>query len=84
MKLRTDVTLTAVEDGAVLLDERDGSYWQLNGTAATSLRLLLEGNSAEQVAELLSQRHPDAASRALGDVEALLAALHRNHLVVTA
>ncbi|GLZ37032.1 lasso peptide biosynthesis PqqD family chaperone [Actinokineospora sp. NBRC 105648] len=82
LALRNEVTITAVDDGAVLLDQRDGSYWQLNRTGAASLRLLLEGTSPERTAALLTERHPESADRALGDVRGLLDALRAAGLVV--
>ncbi|GHE64541.1 hypothetical protein GCM10018785_36850 [Streptomyces longispororuber] len=82
--LKPDVTATDTEDGLVLLDERSGRYWQLNRSGATTLRLLLDGHTPEETALRLARLHPDAADRALTDVRALLAALDRARLVVTA
>lgn len=42
LALTPDVTLTDVENGLVLLDQRNGRYWHLNGTGATALRMLLD------------------------------------------
>jgi hypothetical protein len=69
------VTVTETEDGMVLLDERRGRYWQLNGTAATVVRLLREGSGVDEVIALLSERHPAAAARVAGDVHALIRSL---------
>ncbi|MFF2963230.1 PqqD family peptide modification chaperone [Streptomyces sp. NPDC057963] len=35
----------------VLLDERDGRYWQLNSTGATVLQALLDGAGPQQIAD---------------------------------
>ena len=43
--LPRDVTATESADGLVLLDQRNGRYWMLNGTGATTLRLILDGYS---------------------------------------
>ncbi|GAB2755775.1 lasso peptide biosynthesis PqqD family chaperone [Amycolatopsis magusensis] len=84
VSLPPDVSVTEVDDGLVLLDQRDGGYYQLNRTGAASLRLLLDGHSPAEVARTLAERHPAAAERALGDVQQLLAALREARLVVTA
>jgi hypothetical protein len=80
--LAPDVTATDVEDGLVLLNQRNGRYWQLNPSGARTLRLLLDGHSAEQAAALLTERSPGAAPRALTDVRNLLQALRKATLVV--
>ncbi|GAA4813422.1 lasso peptide biosynthesis PqqD family chaperone [Streptomyces ziwulingensis] len=80
--LTPDITLTDVEDGLVLLDQRAGRYWHLNGTGATALRLLLAGRSPEETARQLGERTPDAAGRALADVRSLITALRRARLLV--
>ncbi|RKN45052.1 lasso peptide biosynthesis PqqD family chaperone [Streptomyces hoynatensis] len=46
----------------VLLDERTGRYWQLNGTGAHILRALLDGGTPDGVAEALAAR-VEAVSR---------------------
>ncbi|MFF7946611.1 lasso peptide biosynthesis PqqD family chaperone [Streptomyces griseorubiginosus] len=81
--LAPHVTLTEVEGGMVLLDQRVGRFWQLNRSGAATVRLLLEGRSPEDVATHLSRQSPDAAERAVGDVRALLDALTRARLVVS-
>ncbi|MFJ6777306.1 lasso peptide biosynthesis PqqD family chaperone [Kitasatospora sp. NPDC091257] len=73
-ELRPDVTLTPTDDGAVLLDERSGRYYQLNRTGLFTLRSLLDGRSTDEIATDLAGRHPVTAERARSDVERL----HRN------
>ncbi|WP_369215000.1 lasso peptide biosynthesis PqqD family chaperone [Streptomyces flavofungini] len=73
--LRDHVTVIDTPDGAVLLNQRTGRYWQLNATATLVLRTLAEGGTPEQAAATLTARHPAAADRADGDVEALLRTL---------
>ncbi|MEU0772034.1 lasso peptide biosynthesis PqqD family chaperone [Streptomyces albogriseolus] len=80
--LEPDVIATDVEDGVVLLDQRTGRYWQLNRSGAATLRLLLDGNSAEEAARELTRNRPEAAERARTDVRALLASLVKARLVV--
>ncbi|MGK5728380.1 lasso peptide biosynthesis PqqD family chaperone [Streptomyces sp. URMC 124] len=95
LTLRRDVSATDTEDGMVLLDERAGSYWQLNSTAALILRTLLDGNrdgaregacdgTPERAAQVLTERYPSlSAERAATDVAALIDSLSAARLVVT-
>ncbi|MFI2611234.1 lasso peptide biosynthesis PqqD family chaperone [Kitasatospora sp. NPDC018619] len=80
-RLRPDVTLTPTDDGAVLLDERSGRYYQLNRTGLLVLRALLEGRTAEEAAAGLAARHPVTADRARSDVERLHRSLRTAGLV---
>ncbi|MFE7636455.1 lasso peptide biosynthesis PqqD family chaperone [Kitasatospora sp. NPDC057518] len=80
-QLRPDVTLTPTDDGAVLLDERSGRYYQLNRTALLVLRSLLDGRTAEETAADLSARHPVTADRARADVDRLHETLRTAGLV---
>ncbi|MBV8543037.1 MAG: lasso peptide biosynthesis PqqD family chaperone [Pseudonocardiales bacterium] len=81
MRLRTDVSTADTDDGAVLLDERAGRYWQLNPTGALVLRLLLEGTAPHRVAQALAERHTVGTERAAADVAALLRHLRTAGLV---
>jgi Coenzyme PQQ synthesis protein D (PqqD) len=79
--LPPDVTATDIEDGLVLLDQRTGRYWQLNRSAATTLRLLLDARSPAEVAAELTRGCPQQATRALADVETLMTQLRAARLV---
>jgi hypothetical protein len=74
-KLRPDVSAADTEYGVVLLDGRDGRYYQLNGTAATAFRTLVDGGTAEQAAERLAATFDVALDRARQDVERLITRL---------
>ncbi|BCL30571.1 hypothetical protein GCM10017557_54300 [Streptomyces aurantiacus] len=65
----------------VLLDERSGRYWQLNGTGALVVKFLLEGVTPEQAAERLAATRPVTPERATADVTALVAHLVKEKLV---
>jgi hypothetical protein len=80
--LAPDLIATDTEDGMVLLNERTGRYWMLNPTGARTLRLALDGRSAEEVAAELTAGSPQDASRALDDVRTLMGSLVRARLVV--
>jgi hypothetical protein len=70
--LRADVALTDTESAMVLLDERDGRYFQLNSTGALVLRQLLAGAAAADVASSLVERYVVDAERAAAEVTALV------------
>ena len=48
LTLHTDVSLAETSDGATLLHQRTGRYWQLNLTGVLMLRGLLDGRTHEQ------------------------------------
>ena len=81
MKLRKDVSLTDTEDGPVLLDQRTGSYWQLNASGGLILRTLLADGTPEQAAAAVVARYPVEPDRALSDVHALVESLRAARLV---
>lgn len=81
VQLRVDVSTADTGDGAVLLDERAGRYWQLNLTGAAVLRLLLEGTAVHQIAQILADRYPVSPEQAAADVAALLERLRVAGLV---
>ncbi|WP_151485132.1 lasso peptide biosynthesis PqqD family chaperone [Streptomyces albicerus] len=80
-RLRADVSACAADDGMVLLDERDGLYWQLNSTGAIVVQSLLDGATPEQIAERLAATRPVTRERATADVTALVSHLVRERLV---
>lgn len=80
-RLHTDVSACATDDGMVLLDERGGRYWQLNGTGALVVQALLDGATPEQIAERLAATRPVSGERAASDVTALVGHLVRERLV---
>ncbi|MBV9160086.1 MAG: lasso peptide biosynthesis PqqD family chaperone [Pseudonocardiales bacterium] len=81
LQLRTDVSATDTNDGAVLLDERAGRYWQLNITGALVLRLLLGGAAPDHIAQTLADRHKVSTEQAAADVATLLQHLRTAGLV---
>ncbi|MFE6922951.1 lasso peptide biosynthesis PqqD family chaperone [Nocardia sp. NPDC057663] len=83
-QLRTDVSCCPTQDGMVLLDERDGRYWQLNTTGAAVVSALLDGATPAQVADRLAATRPVDHDRAAADVAALLDHLTRAGLLASA
>ncbi|MGP3985283.1 lasso peptide biosynthesis PqqD family chaperone [Streptomyces sp. 3N207] len=83
LALPREVILTETESGVVLLNEKDGRFWRLNGSGATALRMLLEGSTPQQAAEQLSAAGPEFLERATADVRGLVDALKTAGLLVT-
>ncbi|CAL9549283.1 lasso peptide biosynthesis PqqD family chaperone [Streptomyces sp. enrichment culture] len=81
LALPREVVLTETESGAVLLNEKDGRFWRLNGSGTVALRLLLEGRTPQEAAERLSGGER-FGERALADVRGLVDALRAAGLVV--
>ncbi|MFD5702586.1 lasso peptide biosynthesis PqqD family chaperone [Streptomyces lasiicapitis] len=82
LTLHPDVSLAETDDGAVLLHQRTGRYWQLNPTGVLVLKQLLDGRTHDQAAEELTARHraaPDAAHR---DVSRLVDELRTARILV--
>ncbi len=81
LRLHDHVQLTETEDGAVLLDEKSGQYWQLNGSGLLILRTLLADGTPEQAAAAVVARYPVDDARALEDIEKLVSMLRSARLV---
>ncbi|MFE4359781.1 lasso peptide biosynthesis PqqD family chaperone [Kitasatospora xanthocidica] len=81
LSLARDVTLTPIETGAVLLDGRRGRYWQLNATGSAILRKLLDGDSPDTLAVLMSEAAPVSRDQAHQDVMDLVDGLSAANLV---
>ncbi|MGW5557525.1 lasso peptide biosynthesis PqqD family chaperone [Micromonospora sp. NPDC003944] len=81
LALAPEVTAADTSNGLVLLDQRSGRYWQLNGTGAATVRMLLDGRTPDGVAAALGERFPDCGERVQADVNALVSALLDARLV---
>ncbi|MBR8641359.1 lasso peptide biosynthesis PqqD family chaperone [Streptomyces tuirus] len=81
LSLHPDVTMAETEDGAVLLHQRTGRYWQLNRTGVLVLRRLINGDSREQAANKLVVQHRADPEDARNDVFSLVDQLRAAHLV---
>ncbi|MFF1918195.1 lasso peptide biosynthesis PqqD family chaperone [Streptomyces sp. NPDC058239] len=82
ISLAPHVTETRTENGeSVLLDRRNGRYWQLNASGSEILSLLLRASDIAEATAELRNRHPKAADRIPGDVQALLTSLRTSRLV---
>lgn len=56
LRFGTDVSTAETDYGTVLLDERSGTYWELNPTGTVVIKTLLEGgDEAAAVAALVDE-----------------------------
>lgn len=81
--LRKGVSVSYPQSGAVVLDERNGVFWQLNGTGVLVLKAVLAGSSRQDVVDILVQAFDINATLLLGDVDAVLADLTKQNLLET-
>lgn len=82
LNLHQDVSMAETDDGAVLLHQRTGRYWQLNPTGVLVLKALLDGRTDEQAAEELAARHRLDSDAARRDVSKLMAQLRDAKLLM--
>lgn len=72
LRFGTDVSTAETDYGTVLLDERSGTYWELNPTGTVVIKTLLDGgDEAAAVAALVGEFDIDQA-QAAQDVAALV------------
>ncbi|MFF4801249.1 lasso peptide biosynthesis PqqD family chaperone [Streptomyces sp. NPDC001351] len=74
MPLRFDAHISTAETdyGTVLLDERAGTYWELNPTATLVVRTLLDGGEEADAAAALVREFDIDRAQAQQDVEVLV------------
>ncbi|MFW3461198.1 lasso peptide biosynthesis PqqD family chaperone [Streptomyces microflavus] len=71
MKLRKGIAVTTTEYGGVLLDEKDGSYWQLNDTSIIVVETLAAGQAPEAAVERIVAEFDVERGEAEADVAQL-------------
>ncbi|ALC19474.1 lasso peptide biosynthesis PqqD family chaperone [Streptomyces pristinaespiralis] len=80
LRFGTDVSTAETDYGTVLLDERSGTYWELNPTGTVVIKTLLEGgDEAAAVAALLDEFDIDR-EQAAQDVATLVSDLRASGL----
>ncbi|MFR0357702.1 lasso peptide biosynthesis PqqD family chaperone [Streptomyces sediminimaris] len=72
LRFAADVSTAETDYGTVLLDERAGTYWELNPTAGLVVRTLLAGGEEADAAAALVREFEIDQAAALRDVEALV------------
>ncbi|MFJ5677487.1 lasso peptide biosynthesis PqqD family chaperone [Streptomyces sp. NPDC093097] len=81
LQLTPHTLATDTDDGAVLLSQRTGHYWQLNPTGAYALHRLLDGGTTDQVAEEFAAEFGIAPDQAREDLAAMTEQLRSSGLV---
>ncbi|MFI7011471.1 lasso peptide biosynthesis PqqD family chaperone [Streptomyces sp. NPDC050145] len=71
MKLRDGISVTTTDFGGVVLDQRSGTYWQLNESGTLVVSALAEGLGAPEVVDRLIAEFDVERERAEADVAAL-------------
>ncbi|MZD06746.1 lasso peptide biosynthesis PqqD family chaperone [Streptomyces sp. SID5785] len=71
MKLRDGISVTATDFGGVLLDQRSGTYWQLNESGTLVVGALAEGLAAPEIVDRLMAAFDVERDRAEADVAGL-------------
>ncbi|MBT2378583.1 lasso peptide biosynthesis PqqD family chaperone [Streptomyces sp. ISL-111] len=71
MKLRKGIAVTTTEYGGVLLDEKNGSYWQLNDTSIIVVETLAAGQAPEVAVERIVAEFDVERAEAESDVAQL-------------
>lgn len=71
-KFRANIKVTDTEDGLVVLDQKLGNYWSLNGSGAEIAKQLENGLSPEAIAALLADRYGVAKIDVEKDIKNLI------------
>ncbi|MBN0047622.1 lasso peptide biosynthesis PqqD family chaperone [Streptomyces actuosus] len=75
-----NISTAETDYGTVLLDERAGTYWELNPTATVVVRTLLAGGEESDAAAALVREFDIDQAQALQDVETLVRELRSSGL----
>ncbi|MEV3858295.1 lasso peptide biosynthesis PqqD family chaperone [Streptomyces sp. NPDC050095] len=68
MILSPGITVTSTDFGGVLLDQRTGTYWQLNESGTVAVTALADGLSPEEAVERILAAFDVDRARAEADV----------------
>ncbi|MGD3105156.1 lasso peptide biosynthesis PqqD family chaperone [Streptomyces sp. YGL11-2] len=80
-RLHPDVSTVDTEYGTVLLNGRDGRYWQLNASATLTFHALVGGSTVQEATEQLMATYDVDEPHARADVERLLTGLQQAKVV---
>ncbi len=81
--LRADISAVRTEYGMVLLDERDGRYWQLSRTAAVFVEKLTDGGDLDDAVAEITRSFEVTEVRARSDLHCLAQRLREIGVVTT-
>ncbi|AJT69234.1 lasso peptide biosynthesis PqqD family chaperone [Streptomyces chattanoogensis] len=82
LRFAPDITTAETEYGTVLLDQRNGDYWELNPTGTLVIRTLLEGGEQSDAVDAVIAAFDIDRSQAAQDVTALIDLLQTSGLTV--
>ncbi|GGU25215.1 lasso peptide biosynthesis PqqD family chaperone [Streptomyces lavendofoliae] len=80
LRFGADVSTAETGYGTVLLDQRNGQYWELNPTATLIVRVLMESGDETAAADALTGAYDIDRAAAEADVAALVAELRASGL----
>ncbi|MBL1083894.1 lasso peptide biosynthesis PqqD family chaperone [Streptomyces actinomycinicus] len=80
LRFGDNVSTAETDYGTVLLDERAGTYWELNPTATLVVRTLLDGGEETDAAAALAREFDVDRAQARLDVETLVRELRNSGL----
>ncbi len=82
LRFGADVSTADTDYGTVLLDERNGQYWELNPTGTLVVHTLMAGGDEAAAADALVAEFDIDRSRAEQDIAALVTELRASGLAV--
>ncbi|KPC58413.1 lasso peptide biosynthesis PqqD family chaperone [Streptomyces chattanoogensis] len=82
LRFAPDITTAETEYGTVLLDQRNGDYWELNPTGTLVIRTLLEGGEQSDAVDAVIAAFDIDRAQAAHDVTALIDLLQTSGLTV--
>ncbi|UQA92318.1 lasso peptide biosynthesis PqqD family chaperone [Streptomyces halobius] len=80
LRFASDITTAETDYGTVLLDQRNGHYWELNPTGTLVVRTLLEGGEEADAVDAVIAEFDIDRSQATQDVAALIESLRTSGL----
>ncbi len=83
LKPATSVRNINTQDGAVLLDIKQGLCFSMNPLGAKIWEMLKTNHSVDSIADVLSGEFSVPREQVLGDVQEFLAQLQNQHLLVS-
>ncbi len=84
MKLAAHVEMVDVDFGAVLLDRRSGTYWELNEMGTTVVHLGISAVPRDVIVDSIRSSYDVGSEQVDADIDTLVAALREAGLVVGA
>ncbi|MEU7606602.1 lasso peptide biosynthesis PqqD family chaperone [Streptomyces sp. NPDC040724] len=82
LRFGADVSTADTDYGTVLLDERNGQYWELNPTGTLVVQTLMAGGDEAAAADALVAEFDIDRSQAEQDIAALVTELRASGLAV--